>query len=252
MNLISRKTLVFSAALLAATVSVIAPHPAFAQGVVLQAESAPVAPNFAVHGLNGDSAQLSSYRGRPVLLVVWASWCPASRHMMPIINELHRRYSARGLVILAVSDEEASVQAKYGRDHHLAVPMARPGAGMEEYETGSVPTSILISAQGKLIFLQEGVSDETQPILAALVEEELPGKVNNTAAKKGAVKKPGAKTAKSPIKITGKPVAKPGTKAVVEPSAAQRALAQSRAKVPASAKSNGIFILGDDGIKAAH
>ena len=156
--------------------------------------------------------------------------------------------------MLAVSDEDAGTLARFGREQNLSIPMANPGAGMEQYSTGSVPSTMLINARGQLVFVEKGFSDETQPMLAKFIEQELPVAKNLNAlptqapTAKNSVAKSAPKSATKNIKPTAKTAT---SKTPASPSAAQRALAQSRAKVPAQAKSNGIFVLDDDGLKPA-
>src|SRR5690606_20836901 len=76
------------------------------------------APAYGAVSLDGDSVALASLAGRPVLLNVWATWCPPCREEMPALQELHDRYDERGLAVVAVSLDASAAHA---------APAAGPG-----------------------------------------------------------------------------------------------------------------------------
>ncbi|MFA7484588.1 MAG: TlpA disulfide reductase family protein, partial [Phycisphaerae bacterium] len=58
------------------------------------------APDFALADLNGRQHRLSDYRGKQVLLIFWATWCPPCRAEIPDLIKLRNRFSEDELVIL--------------------------------------------------------------------------------------------------------------------------------------------------------
>jgi thiol-disulfide isomerase/thioredoxin len=67
------------------------------------------APVFSLRGLDGETISLSSFRGKPVLLNFWATWCGPCQGEMPFLQQVSDdpAYRARGLVLLAVNLAEA-------------------------------------------------------------------------------------------------------------------------------------------------
>ena len=55
---------------------------------------------------------LSDYRGKVVLLNIWATWCPPCREEMPSIQALHETFRARGFTVVAVSIDQAGDEPK--------------------------------------------------------------------------------------------------------------------------------------------
>lgn len=54
---------------------------------------------------DGAPGKLSGFRGKVVLVNLWATWCPPCRHELPVLSRLQEAYRGRGLVVLTLSDE---------------------------------------------------------------------------------------------------------------------------------------------------
>lgn len=54
---------------------------------------------------DGATGRLGDYRGKVVLVNLWATWCPPCRHELPSLSRLQDAYRTRGLVVLTLSDE---------------------------------------------------------------------------------------------------------------------------------------------------
>src|ERR1035438_8339651 len=66
-----------------------------------------LAPDFSLPDLTGQKLDLSSYRGKVVLLDFWATWCDPCREEIPHFVELQNRYGGQGLQIIGVSMDDA-------------------------------------------------------------------------------------------------------------------------------------------------
>ncbi len=100
-----------------------------------------------------DRVRLSDFRGQPVWLNFWGSWCPPCREEMPKIQAAYEEELApRGLVWLAVSlDEPAADGAEFAARHDATFTIAsdpnRADIG-PSYPIAYFPTHILIDEQG--------------------------------------------------------------------------------------------------------
>ena len=71
-----------------------------------------LAPDFELSNLDGQVVSLSDFRGKPVLLNFWATWCGPCRFEMPFIQKMYEELSGEGLVILAVNLQENPARVK--------------------------------------------------------------------------------------------------------------------------------------------
>jgi len=109
------------------------------------------APNFQLENLDGQPVSLSDFRGRPVLLNFWATWCPPCRGEMPYLQEVYEAWSGKGVVVLAINLGESPAQVKgFLETHNLSLPVLIdiPGDSAHQYNISSIPTSFFIDSDG--------------------------------------------------------------------------------------------------------
>lgn len=68
-----------------------------------------LAPDFTLQTTTGDTIQLSSLRGQPVIVNFWATWCPPCRAEMPEIEQVWQDYQGQNLMILGVNQGENAI-----------------------------------------------------------------------------------------------------------------------------------------------
>jgi len=110
-----------------------------------------MAPSFEIPDIEGQPVSLSDFRGKPVLLNFWATWCGACRLEMPYIQEVYDEWSERGLVILAVNIGESPSQVEeFMQVHNFAFPLLLDMAGdvAMQYNVRGIPTTYFIDDTG--------------------------------------------------------------------------------------------------------
>ena len=104
----------------------------------------------------GVSVSLSSLRGKPVVVNLWASWCPPCRNEAPILQRLARTYEPRGVVILGINVRDVSGDARaFIKEFGLTFPSLRDGSDDTEqrFEATGLPETFIIDPDGKMRFL---------------------------------------------------------------------------------------------------
>lgn len=111
---------------------------------------------------NGGQHALSDYKGRFILLNIWASWCGPCVHEMPSLAALQKNFDPAMLVILPLSeDRSVDLINVFYRMHALSFPVAIDTAGRapSALHLRGLPTSILINPKGEEIARMEGDRD---------------------------------------------------------------------------------------------
>ncbi len=108
--------------------------------------------DFTLTDLHGDPWTLKALRGKVVLVNFWATWCPPCRKEMPDLEALHDRFKGQGLVILAISDEDASKVAPFIADHKFTYPiLLDPGRKVNQlFVVQGIPKTFIYDREGRL------------------------------------------------------------------------------------------------------
>jgi peroxiredoxin len=110
------------------------------------------APDFTAIALNGDIVSLSDYRGQPVWINFWGSWCPPCRAEMPEIQEAYEMLGPQGLALLAVSlGDRPSEAADFARKNGVTFTvLLDPDRSLtsEPYPIYNFPTHIFVDEDG--------------------------------------------------------------------------------------------------------
>jgi cytochrome c biogenesis protein CcmG, thiol:disulfide interchange protein DsbE len=114
-----------------------------------------VAPGFTLRRLGGPgTVSLAAYRGRPVVLNFWASWCNPCKSEAAVLERDWTRYRDRGVVFLGVDYHDLAPDARsFVRHHSLTFPMLEDGSGSVtgKYGISQVPETYVLSRQGRVV-----------------------------------------------------------------------------------------------------
>jgi len=124
-------------------------------------EQGNVAPDFEFSAFDGQRMKLSDFRGRPVFVNFWATWCQPCRKELPAMDELLRDYSDEGLAIIAVNNGERFEPARKFMDEDMGVNLTAlaydPGQDIvRRYAVIGMPTSFFIDADGVITQVVRG------------------------------------------------------------------------------------------------
>lgn len=133
------------------------------------------APGAPYVGFDGRPAYLADFRGKVLLVNVWATWCPYCLQEMPAIRDFHRDYRDRGFEALALSLDENPAEARAylaARGLHFPAGMLTPQLAGALGGVPVVPMSFVIDRAGRLVKKVEGrvhygrLEDLVEPLLA--------------------------------------------------------------------------------------
>lgn len=143
---------------------------ALACSVVAQEESDPqsfigaAAPNFILPDLSGKEIELKSLQGKVVMLNFWATWCGWCKVEMPAMQKLQREFKEQGLVILTINyKEDADTARAFLEENNYSFMTLLDVDGLvakQVYQTRSLPTTVVINKEGKIVAYDRGAQSE--------------------------------------------------------------------------------------------
>ena len=118
--------------------------------------------SFTLMDLNGHRVKLSTWRGHPLVVDFWATWCPPCRKEVPELNAIYKKYRTRGLVVVGVSvdkvqgDGVKSVRP-FTKEFKVSYPiLMADDALVEAMDLDNIPTTLFIDRKGKTVVRLEG------------------------------------------------------------------------------------------------
>jgi peroxiredoxin len=136
------------------------------------------APDFTVTDLNGKKHTLSEYRGKNVMLIFWATWCPPCIAEIPHLIELRKQIGEDKLIMLGISCIDPRNTTEAVRKFVTANPVINyPVTSTDEATMpgpynliSSIPSSFFITPDGKIKLVTEGMVPFPQ--MKAIIEAE--------------------------------------------------------------------------------
>lgn len=121
-----------------------------------------VAPDFRLRDLSGKTYTLASFKGKPVVITFWASWCPICRAEFPRLHQLAQEYQVPFVVISREPRDTEPVVRDYMKNYPRFLPLlAQPGgdnpvAVANRYKVLGQPWTFVLDGEGKLVNLYAG------------------------------------------------------------------------------------------------
>lgn len=135
------------------------------------------APDFTFPDLEGNTVSLSDYRGKLVLLNIWATWCKPCVDEMPSIEKLYSKFKDQDFEVVAVSIDSLGKKAvrPFMDFHHLTFNalLDTKGSVQQLYRATGIPESFIINKKGIIIEKVIGSVDWASPRAFKLIQSLL-------------------------------------------------------------------------------
>jgi cytochrome c biogenesis protein CcmG, thiol:disulfide interchange protein DsbE len=153
---------------------------ALASGAMsIDAQALEVGSALPVTGLQSDGRVLdvAQLKGKLVYVDFWASWCGPCKQSFPWMNEMHAKYAARGLEIVAINVDakvESAQTFLSSAPAKFTVAFDTKGETPKQFGVKAMPTSYLFGADGKVVLVHSGFRDSDRAALEAAIVAALP------------------------------------------------------------------------------
>ncbi len=121
------------------------------------------APDFEVMDKDGNTVKLSDFRGKPVVLNFWATWCPPCKAELPDFDEAATAYGEEVTFLMVNltdgSRDTVSLVKEFVSDNGYTFPVYfdTQYSAANAYRVSSIPTTYLINAEGEIIGSKVGM-----------------------------------------------------------------------------------------------
>jgi len=118
------------------------------------------APEVALTDTRGVTHSLADYRGKVVLVNLWATWCPPCKAEMPTLQSFYNKYKEDGFTIVAINDGDPTADVlQFENDYQLSFPIwldPEYYATEQAFKTLNLPSSFLIDRAGTVRLMWVG------------------------------------------------------------------------------------------------
>jgi thiol-disulfide isomerase/thioredoxin len=112
--------------------------------------------DFTLKDLQGKPMRLSDFRGHPVIVDFWATWCPPCRRQIPELETIYRRFRGRGLIVIGVAADTirgdgARAVAPFVKEFAIDYPiLLADDALVDKLDVDAIPTTLFIGRDGRV------------------------------------------------------------------------------------------------------
>jgi len=116
--------------------------------------------------LDESALSMARFRGHPLLVNFWATWCPPCVEELPLLDAFYRQHVANGWQVIGLAVDQAAPVARFLAQRPLSFPVALAGfAGIELSRSlgnlnGGLPFSVVFDASGTLVYRKLGKLSE--------------------------------------------------------------------------------------------
>jgi peroxiredoxin len=125
------------------------------------------APSFSLKGLDGNQVSLSDFRGKPVLITFWATWCESCKEEMPVLEKFSQgKRDQLPILLIAIGGERKRAVQTIADKNKLTLPvlLLLKEKVMDQYGVrGWVPQTYLVDQEGLLVGKMIGQRDWSSP-----------------------------------------------------------------------------------------
>lgn len=129
--------------------------------------------NFETQLLDGTEISLDDYKGKVILLNLWATWCGPCRAEMPSMERFYNHYKDKPVFLAALNVREPKETVEsYIKEGGYTFPVLMDELGVHSgiYSSGSIPTTYIINKEGLIIGRFVGAREWDDPELMELID----------------------------------------------------------------------------------
>lgn len=140
------------------------------QDVPVPVEPASISQFFAAKltDTSGQTIDLSTFKGKPLVVNFWASWCPPCVAEMPELSKFYEQYRAKGVQMIGIAIDNPTAVKQFLQRHPVSYPVlfgGMDGPALSQAlgnKNGGLPFTVVIDAKGDIVFQHLGQTNVQQ------------------------------------------------------------------------------------------
>ncbi len=125
------------------------------------------APDWVLKDSEGKEISSADYKGKPLILHFWGTWCPYCKKLQPGLDKIYSKYKEDGLTLLAISfaeKKDADPQKSLEERGHSFITLVNGEEVVKKFSVRGTPTTFFIDKKGEVIWMTN-TSDPENPAL---------------------------------------------------------------------------------------
>ena len=129
------------------------------------------APDFTANQMDGSTFHLEAVRGKPTVLVFWASWCGPCRKEAPDVARVAKSYGSRVNLVGINAGESLEVAKRTAPQLGITWPVVLDpkGAIQSQYQVTGIPLVLVLDAEGRVRHRNNGIPSDIHRLLDGLL-----------------------------------------------------------------------------------
>jgi thiol-disulfide isomerase/thioredoxin len=131
-----------------------------------------IAPAWQLMTQQGQTISLAQFKGKPVILHFWATWCPYCKRLQPTLVKLAQQYHDQGVTLVGISfneDDDAKPQDELAQRGYHFITAVNGEAVAKLYGVTGTPTTFFINADGEIIYRTSN-SEPNNPVFELAIK----------------------------------------------------------------------------------
>ena len=126
-----------------------------------------------LYTLDGRPADLGQFRGKVVLVNLWASWCPPCIAEMPGLQALYQKVDTTkvAFVLISLDENQNKARALLKRKHYTMPVFFPTGPLPRPFDSPSIPFTVVLAPDGRVVDRHSGMADYDTPEFKAALEK---------------------------------------------------------------------------------
>jgi thiol-disulfide isomerase/thioredoxin len=119
--------------------------------------------DYTLKDMNGKDVRLADFKGRPLVINFWATWCGPCIKEMPLLQKVYEKYKGKGLEIISISTDDATYKVgPFAARRKLIFPVFIDTGLKDRFAAQMIPVNVFIDREGRSRYRKVGYDEDSE------------------------------------------------------------------------------------------